>query len=270
MTEAKIVLITGTSTGLGAATARFLAERGWRVFGGSLDPEGDEKRPGVETLPLDIRDDEKVARCVDEAYRRAGRLDALVNNAGFAIGGAIEEFTLDEAKAQFETNFFGLVRMVQAVLPRMRAAGGGRIVNISSGAGFTAEPFAGFYTASKFAIEGYSEALYHEVLPFRVRVSIVEPGWFRTPILSHAKEVAHPLAEYDRWRRSMKTLAARYCEEGADPIRVAKCVDRILRSRSPRLRYRVGKDVTMSFWLRRFLPESLFLGMIRDYYKLDS
>ncbi len=112
MTEANVVLITGTSTGLGAATARHLAERGFRVFGGSLDPEGDEKRPGVETLPLDVRDDEMVARCVDETVRRAGRLDALVNNAGFAIGGAIEEFTMEEAKAQFETNFFGMVRMV--------------------------------------------------------------------------------------------------------------------------------------------------------------
>ncbi len=150
----------------------------------------------------------------------------------------------------------------------MRRAGGGTIINISSGAGFTAEPFAGFYTASKFAIEGYSEALYHEALPFRVRVSIVEPGWFRTPILRHAREVAHPLPEYDSWRERMKTLAGRFCDEGADPIHIAKCVDRILRSRSPRLRYRVGTDVTMSFWLRRFLPESIYQSMMRGYYKL--
>lgn len=270
MTEPNVVLITGTSTGMGQATARLLAERGMRVFGGSLDPLGDEPIAGVEIFPLDVRDDAAVQACVGGVLQRAGRLDVLVNNAGYALCGALEEFSIDEAKAQFETNFFGIVRMVNAVLPHFRRQGTGRILTIGSGAGITAQPFAGIYTATKFAVEGYAETLRHEVRPFGIRVSLLEPGSCRTPIVQHAKVAARSIDAYASRRDRVLALVKAYCEKGTDPIRVARCVDRVIRSRSPRLRYRVGPDVTMSYWLRRFLPESLFQWMVRDYYKLNS
>ena len=210
MREPQVVLITGTSTGMGHATARWLAERGMRVFGGSLDPEEDEPIPGAEVLPLDVRQDAAVQACIDGVLRRAGRLDVLVNNAGYALCGALEEFSIDEAKAQFETNFFGIV------------------------------------------------------------VSLVEPGSCRTPIVRHAKVAARSIDAYSSRRRRVLALVKEHCEKGTDPIRVARCVERIIRSRWPRLRYRVGPDVTMSYWLRRFLPESLFQRMVRDYYRMDS
>lgn len=265
-----VVLITGTSSGMGQITARLLAEKGFRVFGGSLTPDRDEPIAGVEVLPLDVRDDASVQVCVAGVLQRAGRLDALVNNAGYALVGALEEFSLEEAKAQFETNFFGIVRMVAAVLPTMRRERRGHIVNISSGAGITAQPFAGIYTATKFATEGYTEALRHELRPFGIRVSVVAPGWCRTPIVKNAQLAARAIEDYGPWRARVIERVKEYCEKGTDPKRVAECVHRILTRPSPRLRYRVGPDVTSSFWLRRFLPESLFQWMVRDYYKLNS
>jgi len=259
------VLITGTSSGMGRATARLLAERGFPVFGGSLTPDRDDPIPGIEVLPLDVREDASVKGCVD----RVGRLDALVNNAGYALVGALEEFSIEEARAQFETNFFGIVRMVDAVLPRMREQRHGRIVNISSGAGVTAQPFAGMYTATKFATEGYSEALRHELRPFGIHVSVLAPGWCRTPIVKNAAVAAGAIEDYAPWRERVLAKVKEYCEKGTDPKRVAECVHRILTRTSPRLRYRVGPDVTLSFWLRRLLPESLFQWMVRDYYKLN-
>src|SRR5690606_35507590 len=162
-TNPKVVLITGASSGLGRATARLLAERGYRVFGTSRRPPADAPTGGVEPLALDVCADASVAACVQTVLARAGRIDALINNAGYELGGALEEATLEEAQRQFETNFFGAVRMIRAVLPAMRRQGGGRIVNVSSLAGLAPVPFLGLYSASKFALEGYSEALRHEV-----------------------------------------------------------------------------------------------------------
>jgi NAD(P)-dependent dehydrogenase (short-subunit alcohol dehydrogenase family) len=268
MSETKTVLVTGTSSGIGQATARLLAQSGCAVFGGSLTPDQDERIPGVMTLPLDVRSDASVRSCVAGVLGQAGRLDALVNNAGYALGGALEEASLGEAQAQFDTNFFGIVRMTHAVLPQMRKQRSGQIINISSGAGVTASPFIGFYSASKFAVEGFSEALYHEIRPFRIRVSLVEPGWFRTSISMNALQTSKLIDDYGPGRRCVETAAERCAEGGGDPIEVARCILKILRSGDPRLRYRVGKDVTSSFWLRRLLPERLYLWMIARYYGL--
>jgi hypothetical protein len=148
MSEKKVVLITGVSSGIGQAAARLLAQRDFTVFGTARNPSGVEAMPGVEVLPLDVRSDESVNTCVNTVLKRADRLDILVNNAGYLLIGLIEEATLEEAKAQFETNFFGAVRMVKTVLPIMRRQGNGQIINISSGVGLVPLPFAGFYSAS--------------------------------------------------------------------------------------------------------------------------
>src|SRR5437870_2333394 len=155
------VLVTGASSGIGQAIAQLLTERGFNVYGTSRKPTG-------KLIPLDVRSDDSVRACID----RVGPIDVLVNNAGYSLMSAAEETSIDEAKAQLETNFFGAVRMVNAVLPAMRKAGAGKIINIGSLAGITAIPFSAFYTASKFAIDGYSEALWHEVRPFGIHVTV--------------------------------------------------------------------------------------------------
>lgn len=264
----RVVLVTGTSSGIGRAIARHLAELGHNVFAGSLTAETDDPIPLAETHPVDVRDADRVRAFVDAAVTATGRVDVLVNNAGFAMGGALEETTMDEAKAQFETNFFGAARMVNAVLPVMRRRGSGQIINIGSGAGITAEPFAGYYSATKFALEGYTEALRHEVARFGIRVSIIEPGWFKTEIVRNATRAASPLAAYDEARASVFSTVTQYCDEGADPVSVARCAARLLSLARPGLRYPVGDDVTWSARFRRLLPERFYQSLVARYYRL--
>jgi len=264
-----IVLVTGTSSGIGEAVAARLGAAGHTVFAGRLDGPSADPPPGVTELPLDVRSEDSVHSFVDASLARGGRIDALVNNAAYGLSGSLEEITIDEARKVLETNLFGIVRMTRAILPHLRAHGSGRVVNISSGAGFTAEPFAGWYTVSKFAVEGFSEALWHELRPFGLHVSLVQPGWCRTNIVRNAVFSAHPIAVYDPWRTVCVGAQSRYLETGMPPDRVARCVKHVLEARWPRLRYRVGADVTSSFWSRRMLPASLFHRLVHRYYRLN-
>jgi NAD(P)-dependent dehydrogenase (short-subunit alcohol dehydrogenase family) len=270
MSEQKVVLITGASSGNGQAIARLLAQRGFTVFGTSRNPSGVETMPGVEVLPLDVRLDESVNACVNTLLKKAGRMEILVNNAGYVLGGAIEEATLEQAKAQFETNFFGIVQMVKVVLPIMRRQGNGQIINISSGVGLAPLPFAGFYSASKFALEGYTEALRHEVKPFHIRVSLVEPGFIKTNLLRNTQYGTDRISDYDLWRQRASEARRQYEEKAPEPTLVAECVLHVIESKSPRLRYTVGKDASRAFRLRRFLPESLFEQGTRRFLHLDG
>ncbi len=268
MSKQKVVLVTGISSGIGQSIAQLLAQRGFTVWGTSRNPTGVEKMPGVELLSLDVRSDESVKACMDAVMQRAGRLDILINNAGYLLGGAVEEASLEEAKAQFETNFWGVVRIVNAVLPIMRRQGSGQIINLSSLAGLVSVPFRGFYSASKFALEGYTEALRHEVKPFNIKVSVVEPGFIKTNLGRNRQEAASRIGDYARWRERALEAIRQYEEKAPEPILVADCVLRIIQSKSPALRYRVGKDATLFFRLRRFLPESAFEQGVRRNFKI--
>lgn len=266
----KVTLITGTSSGNGQAIARRLAQKGLTVFGTSRNPSGGEQMPGAEVLPLDVRSDESVKDCVDAVLQRAGRLDILINNAGYELGGAIEEVSIGEAKSQFETNLFGVMRMVQAVLPIMRRQGGGQIINLSSLVGLVPVPFLGVYSASKFALEGYTEVLRHEVKPFNIRVSLVEPGFIRTNLARNRQDAVKHISDYDPWRQRAFEAIHQYEEQAPEPTLVAECVLRVIESKSPKSRYKVGKDATSLPRLRRFLPESLFEQGARDHFHLDA
>ena len=246
------VLVTGASSGIGQATAQLLAERGFKVYGTSRKPAG-------SLIPLDVRSDDSVRACMD----RVGKIDVLVNNAGYALMSAAEETTIDEAKAQLETNFFGAVRMVNAVLPAMRKAGAGRIINIGSLAGITAIPFSAFYTASKFAIDGYSEALWHEVRPFGIHVTVLEPGFIHTKIGETTQTAATPLAPYDSVRQRVTAALARQVNHGIAPEKVAAIVLRAIESRNPKLRYRVGTDAAWIPRMKSILPWPLFAVGVR-------
>lgn len=194
---ADVVLVTGASTGIGRETARRLVAAGYRVFGTSR--KGGPDFDGVEHVALDVCDDASVEAAVAGVVARAGRIDVLVNNAGYLEAGAVEEVPLDRARAQLETNLFGVARMIRAVLPAMRARRSGRIVTVSSLAGLVPVPFWGWYNASKFAVEGLCETLRQEVSPFGVHVSLVEPGAIKTPF--YAGPPPTPRGGTACWRR---------------------------------------------------------------------
>ena len=265
MVNGKVVLVTGASSGIGEAIATRLASEGWRVFGTSR--KGGATRGGVELLTLDVCSDASVQAGVELVLRQAGRIDALVNNAGYLLSGAIEEATLEEARSQLETNFFGVVRMVKAVLPAMRKTRSGHIVAVSSLAGLVPVPFWGFYSASKFAVEGYMETLRHELKPLGIKVAMVEPGAIHTPFYENPK--ATPMPEYSPWRdRALKTMAG-FAEKAPGPELVAGAVARLLGQANPPLRSRLTREATLFPFLRWLLPASAFEAGTRQGFNLN-
>ncbi len=256
----KVVLITGASTGIGRCCAEHLAKSGYCVFGAQRrTPENDQ--PGVEWIPMDVDQDDSVNRGVQTVFERAGRIDAVINNAGWGLMGSVEDTAIEEAKAQFETNFFGVLRVCRVALPILRRQGGGTIVNISSLAGLLGLPFSGMYSASKFALEGVSESLRLETRRQGIRVVLVQPGDFRTNFPA-MRRLTKDSATNPTYREALeRTRVAQEKEElnGPDPIAIAYLVEKILRSRNPRLRYSVGLlSQRIVVPCKRFLPQQLF------------
>jgi NAD(P)-dependent dehydrogenase (short-subunit alcohol dehydrogenase family) len=253
------ILITGCSTGFGRAAAVELTKRGHDVVATARRAESIDDLDVAARLVLDVDDDASVSRAVDAA----GDLDALVNNAGFGIAGPVEQVPLADVRAIMETNYLGVVRMVQAVLPAMRSRGSGTIVNVSSVAGRVAPPLGGFYAASKFALEGLSEALHYEVGHFGVRVRLVEPGVFATEF--QAKEygfsIAEPYDELEReWANARVALGA---ASPAGPEPVARVIADAIESDEPRLRWPVGDDAEMVLAVRATSTDEEFEATMR-------
>jgi short-subunit dehydrogenase len=265
--QQKIVLVTGASSGFGHAIATLLAQAGFTVFGTSRNPNANLTN-NFELLSLDVRSDNSVDVCVQTILQRTNRLDVLINNAGYATFGALEETSLTEAQAQFDTNFFGIARMIQAVLPVMRQQGNGQIINISSLSGLTPVPFHGFYSASKHALEAYSEALYHEVKPLNIQVSLVEPQAFNTDIQMQAPK--HLMSIYDADRQRVVDNIETSIRAGQSPTVVAQLILHILTCSSPRLRYRAGTLAKAFHLARRFLPEPVYEQILRHHFGLDT
>jgi short-subunit dehydrogenase len=265
----KTVLVTGASSGIGAAIANLFHRRGFMVFGTSRSAAPGSVRE-FPILKLEVNSDSSVKACVDKVLARAGRLDVLVNNAGFALAGAAEETTIEEAKEQFETNFFGVVRTVKAVLPHMREARSGRIITIGSLAGLMTIPYNAFYSSTKFALEAYMEALWYELKPFRIAVSLIEPGFVHTALNHATRFASQPLAAYDGPRDRAIAVVDRSVEKGIAPELVAKEVFRAAQSKNPRLRYRVGADARWLPRLRFAAPWSFFAVGVQRTFDLDS
>src|SRR3954471_11457577 len=224
MGEQKVLLVTGATSGIGKATAELLAAKGYRVFGTSRDPAG-KTGNGFELLQLDVTSDESVAACVSAvAKRTGGRIDVLHNNAGTGIIGAAEEVTPDEAMRLFQVNFFGVMRMTNAVLPLMRARKAGAVINMSSSGGVAALPFAALYCATKFALEGYTEALRHELRPFNIAAVVVAPGPVSTPAGDTAMRAEKHIPEYADRRKKADGMSVRGIRGGMDPKRVAETI----------------------------------------------
>lgn len=265
MKAERVVLITGASMGLGRATAELLAASGWRVFGTSRHPE-EHPDHAWELLALDVTDDDSVAACVAEVMARAGRIDALVNNAGYGLKAMAEEPTVDEVRAQFDVNYLGVHRMCRAVLPIMRAQARGHIVNISSLSGLIGTPPSAHYAATKHALEAYTDTMKYEVARFGVQVAIVEPGLTRSCFRVNAIAPAEPLAAYDDLRVLLEDRTERGERIAAPAEVVARTVCRVLNTRRPRLRYTCTPLDWMGAHLRCWLPEGAMRWIVRKVF----
>jgi NAD(P)-dependent dehydrogenase (short-subunit alcohol dehydrogenase family) len=264
----KVALVTGVSSGIGREIAELLARHGTRVFGTVRDPKSASSIHGVEIVRMEVTDDTSVNEAVQGIEQKAGPVQLLVNNAGYSTTGALEETSIEEAKQQFETNFFGVLRVTNAVLPGMRRDGYGRIVNISSVLGFLPAPYMGVYAASKHALEGYTETLDHEVRRFGVRAVLVEPFLTKTKIGQNEKTARICLKDYAVQRKRMSEVVHQGLERGDDPRIVAEAVYQAVTEKSPRLRYPVGQGVALSR-LRRFVPAAMFDRGLRKQFQLD-
>jgi NAD(P)-dependent dehydrogenase (short-subunit alcohol dehydrogenase family) len=265
-----VVLVTGASSGIGRAIAGAFASKGFEVFGTSRNPRNSDPIAGVEFVQLDVTDPESVAAAVSTVIQRAGRIDVLVNNAGFGVLGAAEESSTAQAQALFETNFFGLVRVTREVLPYLRAQRSGRIINIGSVLGFVPAPYGALYSASKHAVEGYSESLDHETRDFGVRVSVVEPDYTKTSFDAAAVDADSPIDSYAPIRDHVKAVLAASIPAGDDPAVVAQVVLKAATSRTPKVRYPAGPLARRLALLKRFAPSALFDNGVRKANKLGS
>jgi NAD(P)-dependent dehydrogenase (short-subunit alcohol dehydrogenase family) len=264
----KVILVTGATSGIGRACAQVLKSKGWRVFGSGRNVDGSSSSAdGVEMIAINVDDKASVQAGVAEVLARAGRLDAIVNNAGYSLMGAVEDTSIEEAKAQLETNFFGAMRVIQAALPALRASGGGYIINISSLAGIVGLPFSGLYSASKFALEGMSESLRLETRRFGIRVVLVEPGDFRTQTTAN-RRIAEASKEGSLYKEVFDKVKRKQDHDemtGPTPEPVARLVEHILRQKNPKTRYSVGMPgQRIVSPLKRLLPQSVFEQLFRS------
>jgi NAD(P)-dependent dehydrogenase (short-subunit alcohol dehydrogenase family) len=260
------VLITGCSTGFGRATAVELTKRGHEVLATARRPETLDDLDVSEKLRLDVDDDASVA----EAVSNAGRVDALVNNAGFGITGPIEHVPLQEFRRMFETNVLGAVRMTQAVLPQMRERGEGTIVNVTSLAGLVTPPTGGAYSATKHALEAVSEALHYEVGHFGIRIALVEPGFFETEFQGKEPRFGlddPPYDELDRqWSVAFEKLRGGEAPSGAEPV--AQVIADAVEGTEQKLRWPVGADAEMVLAARSTMDDETFEATMRQVLEL--
>lgn len=267
MSTDKIVVVTGASSGIGQATVRLLSQNGFTVFAGLRNPDKSGSVPGVEYGRLDVDNDESVRQFVDWVLSRSGRIDVVVNNAGVSLVGPVESTSNDEAKALFETNFFGPLRMIRAVLPAMRQQNSGLIVNVSSVLGFLPAPYMGLYASSKHALEGLSETLDHEVRQFNIRSVLVEPTFTRTSLDVNAKQTETRIDDYAHQFAKSNEAVLSAIKTASSPQTVAAEIMAAITG-PHKMRRPVGKQATLLSRLKRFVPAKALDSGIRKTFGL--
>jgi NAD(P)-dependent dehydrogenase (short-subunit alcohol dehydrogenase family) len=264
---ARVVIITGASAGIGRATADELSRRGWTVVGASRRGHSGDAWDGMQ---MDVNDDASVTSGIDRVLATHGRIDALVAAAGWGLAGPVETTALDEARAQVETNFWGVVRTTTTALPHLRASGTGRVVIVSSIGGLIGIPFQAYYSASKFALEGWAEALAYEVGPFGVHVTLVEPGNFATDFTGSRRTARADSGPYQHALAQALGVMERDERGGALPSGVAQVIAAQLEARRPRRRISVGKSGERAGLVaKRLLPHRLFEAAARGSLGVD-
>jgi NAD(P)-dependent dehydrogenase (short-subunit alcohol dehydrogenase family) len=283
MSGQRIVVVTGSSSGIGFETSLLLAKSGFYTYATvhKLEGEGSrqiidiakkEKLP-LEIVQLDVNSDESVTDTINSIVKKHNRIDVIVNNAGYALGGALEETSMDEIRKQFETNFFGAVRVMRAAIPFMRSQRSGKIVNITSMGGRISIPLSTFYHGSKFALEGVSESLQYELEPFGIKMILIEPGavgsnfWKSIKIANGATS---PNSPYTQLADNMSKTFKKMEENAMHPSEVAKTILDVVTSDDPQLRYVVGNDATKIIEARQNMSDKEFGNLIKDQFKIRS
>jgi NAD(P)-dependent dehydrogenase (short-subunit alcohol dehydrogenase family) len=279
--ETQTVLITGATDGLGKAAALLLAEHGYRVFAAGrsaekraqLDALAKEKRLPLKTLEMDVCDDASVQRAVSVVHQEAGQIDVLINNAGLVHPGAVEDLRMEDWRRQFETNFFGVIRVTQAVLPKMRERRKGRILMMSSVSGFVTPPTQGAYSASKHAIEALSNALRHELYPFGIHTILIQPGYIVTNIQPTAMNLAQPYQEKIKsgpyakiYTTYMSNAGSTRAQSKTTPEDCARIMWQAIEAPRPKARYTVTSLARFAKWAKRLLTDSAADRMFRKRY----
>jgi NAD(P)-dependent dehydrogenase (short-subunit alcohol dehydrogenase family) len=265
----KVVLITGASSGIGKSIAVFLSEKGYKVYGTSRNPKNIEN-VSFNLIALDVLKVDTINSAIDLIIKKEGRLDVLVNNAGMGITGPIEDTPTDEMRAVFNTNVFGAIDVMKAVLPQMREQKSGIIINVTSIAGYMGLPFRGLYSATKGALEIITEATSMEVKPFGVRVVNVAPGDFATNIAAgrYHTPVFENSASKEDYQTNLDLMAA-HVGGGRDPLEIAKIVYKITNTKHPKIHYKVGNFMEkFSIFLKRILPDNVYEKLLMNHYKL--
>ncbi len=274
----KAVLITGCSTGIGRATAEKLAASGWRVYASArrLESICDLEAKGCRTVALDVCSEESMRQAVEQIEAAEGAVGVLINNAGYGQEGVFEEVPMEEIRRQFETNVFGLVRLTQLVLPKMRQQGWGKVVNLSSVGGKLTFPGGGFYHATKHAVEALSDALRYELRPFGIQVVVIEPGPIKTAFGDTAIHSIQAAERAGSAYAAFNTILAKKVREAyegpmaalaAGPEAVAAVIEKAITTPSPKTRYPVTGAAHFILALRRWLPDSLFDAFLRTQFR---
>jgi NAD(P)-dependent dehydrogenase (short-subunit alcohol dehydrogenase family) len=273
--RALVAVVTGSSSGIGLATSIALARNGYLTYAtmrnlakrDSIQSIADKQYLSIRVVQLDVTDENSIKSAIQSILSEAGRIDLLVNNAGYVLTGAFEDIGINEIKALYETNVFGVIRVTQAVLPIMRKQGSGRIINISSGAGRIGYPGGSAYVSSKFALEGLSESMAYEIEQFGIRTVLVEPGFVRTKIgenMAISKKTQDPNSPYSQMMQMMSSNQERMLENGSDADLVASVVAEAATAKEPNLRYLVGKDVQQMMAAKKSMSDEEFQKMLKQ------
>lgn len=268
--EKKKVFITGASSGIGRETALYFSDRGWEVIATMRRPDempSEFRRSNIHVLRLDVLDSSSIENALNDAVKTHGRIDVLVNNAGFAVRGVFEASTSGEAKRQFDTNVLGLFEVCRKAIPIFRAQRGGALINIASVAGHIGFPLYTLYNSSKWAVEGFSEALHYELSPFGIHVKLIEPGIIKTDFYGRSmSEVPDSeMGEYADFVRNSKKKMASFEKRGSNPQVIAKLIYRAAVDRRNHLRYYGGSSARLMLFLRKILPDSWFFFLMRKF-----
>ena len=275
---ALVAVVTGSSSGIGLATSLALARNGYLTYAtmrnlakrDSFESIADKQHLPIRVVQLDVTDENSIKSAIESILSEAGRIDLLVNNAGYVLTGAFEDIGMDEIKALYEANVFGVIRVTQAVLPIMRKQGSCRIINISSGAGRIGYPGGSAYVSSKFALEGLSESMAYEIEQFGIKTVLVEPGFVRTKIgenMAISKKTQDPNSPYSQMMQMMSSNQERMLENGSDANLVAEVVVEAATAKEPNLRYLAGKDVQQMVAAKKSMSDEEFQKMMKQGVK---
>ena len=278
--EKKVAIITGSSSGIGFETSLILARNGFHTYAAVRNLEKSQplidmaKKDGlsIQVVELDVSNDKSVKDAINRVLSENKRIDVVVNNAGYALVGSFEDLSMDEIKSQFETNFFGAIRVIQGVLPTMRNQRNGRIVNLSSMGGRMAIPLDSAYHGTKFALEGLSESLQYEVEQFGIKIIIIEPGAIKSNFFNNLKMASKAQRPDSPCTQMMQKLNAGFSfilENAAHPVEVAKVILAAVTSEDPQLRYTVGDDAAMILQAKRTMSDTEFRNLMKKQFLSD-